>query len=299
VSSVLPDESAVLELSAIVVDDPLDVSSVSEVGVVVLGCVVLGFVELGSVELDGDSVVPPALPSSPPHAAIIARLTPIDRRNVIRMPRTLPQRGAAWKPAGPGTDFAACSHYGIIMRFDALTDSGLAFLFTFCTVPVAGCFPVDPDEPEPSETQGHESTSDEPTDTSATSNASASTNASGETTEGVESTGELDSTGEPDTTGELDTTSGGDPTGDPTSSGGISCESYAAHIVACYPQQGSNYDQFVEWCESSLATYGSISGECRALVEDVFACILAADCEILADPRTCATESAALQDACG
>lgn len=150
------------------------------------------------------------------------------------------------------------------MRFDLVREPGLAFLITLAAVPMAGCDVADPD---PSDDSGD--TSEPPEDPTTTSVA--------------------------DTTGDAETTSGGDPTigGDRQI-----CEAYAAHIVLCYPQQGPNQAMFVEYCASSLDYYGAISPDCLAAAEELFACLVAVDCDAFLDEGNCPTQTAALES-CG
>lgn len=173
----------------------------------------------------------------------------------------------------------------------ALTDSGLAFLLTLSALPA--CDLPDPDDPDPSESQGEGSSGDDPTDASQTSNASSSPSTSDATSDGADTTGDVDTTGDEPTSD-----SATDPSGDPTGSGGAICELYATNAVVCFPTLGDPA-KFVGYCEQSLEYYGAISEECRALAEDVFACMSTADCDVLSDVETCATESATLADACG
>lgn len=203
-------------------------------------------------------------------------------------------------------DPAPCLHSSVTMRFDALTDTGLAFLLTLATMPATGCDLPGPDEPDPSESQGGDSTGDDPTDASQTTAASSpSTNAA---TDAGDSTGDdptedptTDPTDDPTTDPTEDPTTDptDDPTGaDPTASGDALCELYATNLVVCFPSLGDPA-VFVGYCQQSLEHYGAISADCRALAEEIFACMSVAECDVLSDVETCAAESEALAEACG
>lgn len=173
------------------------------------------------------------------------------------------------------------------MRFTAL-DPGLAFLLTLAALPMAGC---DLDGHEPSDdATGDTTIGGEQTDaTTSSSDTGASTSTGSDPTEDPTTTDSAD------TTGAVETTTSGDPT---TGGGGQICEAYAAHIVLCFPQQGPNQAMFVEYCTSSLDYYGSVSADCLAAAEDLYACLVAVDCEVFLDDGNCPEQTAALEG-CG